>query len=51
VIDSIAAAMAQREHRGYEDLALELETCMGQLPTSTVLALDHVTSEEHKLAD
>src|SRR5262249_20664739 len=32
----------------YEDLALELEQCLGLLPPITVLGLDHITSEEHK---
>jgi len=49
VIDSIAAAGGfAGEHRGYEDIALELELCLGQLPLVTVLGLDHVTSEDHK---
>jgi len=49
VIDSIAAAGGfAGEHRGYEDIALELELCLGQLPPVTVLGLDHVTSEDHK---
>jgi hypothetical protein len=49
VIDSIAAAGgAAGEHRSYEDIALELEACVGQLPPITLLGLDHITSDEHK---
>jgi hypothetical protein len=49
VIDSIAAAGgAAGEHRSYEDIALELEQCVGQLPQITLLGLDHITSDEHK---
>jgi len=50
VVDSIAGAGgAAGEHRTYEDLANELDECIGQLPPITVLGLDHITSEEHKL--
>jgi len=49
IVDSIAASGgAAGEHRSYEDLALEIEQCLGQLPPITVLALDHITSVEHK---
>jgi len=50
VMDAIAAAGGSpSEHIGYEAIALELEGCLGVLPPVTVLGLDHVTSEEHKI--
>lgn len=50
VIDAIAAAGAvPGEHITYEAVALEIEQAFGLMPPGvTVLALDHVTSAEHK---
>ena len=49
VLDAVAAAgSSPGEHTGYEAVALEMEACLGALPPVTVLALDHVTSAEHK---
>ena len=50
VIDAIAAAGAvPGEHVTYEAVALEIEQAFGLMPPGvTVLALDHVTSAEHK---
>jgi hypothetical protein len=49
VLDAVAAAGGTPgEHMSWEAVALELEQCLGQLPKVTVLALDHVTSAEHK---
>ena len=47
VLDAIAAAGGSPgEHMTWESVALELEQSLGQLPPVTVLALDHVTSED-----
>lgn len=49
VLDAVAAAGGSPgEHMSYETIALELEACLGALPPVTVLALDHVTSADHK---
>jgi AAA domain-containing protein len=49
VLDAVAAAGGSPgEHMTWEAVALELEQCLGQLPSVTVLALDHVTAAEHK---
>jgi len=50
VLDAVAAAGGGAgEHVGWEDIALEMERCLGALPPVTLLALDHVTGEELKL--
>jgi len=50
VLDAVAAAGGGGgEHVSWEDIALEMERCLGSLPLVTVLALDHVTGEELKL--
>ena len=49
VVDAVAAASSvMGEHVSYEAVALELEQALGQLPPVTVLALDHVTADEHR---
>jgi hypothetical protein len=49
VLDAVAAAGGGAgEHVTWEDVALEMERCLGSLPPVTVLALDHVTGAEHK---
>jgi len=49
VLDAVAAAGGGAgEHVGWEDIALEMERCLGSLPPVTLLALDHVTGEELK---
>lgn len=49
VLDAVAAAGGGAgEYLGWEDIALEMERCLGSLPPVTVLALDHVTGEELK---
>jgi hypothetical protein len=49
VLDPLAPAGGSAgEHRNFEDVALEIETVLGQLPPVTVLALDHITSAEHR---
>lgn len=50
VIDAIAAAGgAPGEYMSWESVALDLEQALGQLPPVTVLGIDHVTSDDHKL--
>lgn len=47
VLDAVAAAGGGAgEHVGWEDIALEMERCLGSLAPVTVLALDHVTGDE-----
>jgi len=49
VLDAVAAMGAvPDEHVTYETIALEMADCLDSLPPVTVLALDHVTGEEHK---
>lgn len=51
IIDAIAAAGgAGGDHRNWEDIALELDACIGQLPMVTVLGLDHVSGDDHRNA-
>lgn len=49
VLDAVAAAGGSTgEHMTWEAIALEMEECLGALPSVTVLALDHVTGAEHR---
>jgi hypothetical protein len=49
VIDAISAAGGSwGEHTSWESVALDLEATLGQMPTVTVLALDHVNADDHK---
>lgn len=50
VLDAVAAAGGTLgEHVSYEAIASEMEHALEKLPLVTVLAIDHVTSAEHKL--
>lgn len=52
VLDAVqAAGGAGGEHVRWEDIALEMDHCLGSLPTVTVLALDHVTAAEHRAGE
>jgi hypothetical protein len=50
VIDAVAAAMGSSGDRGrnYDEMAVEFEETLGQLPPVTVLALDHVNAQDHR---
>ena len=48
VVDALAPAAGVSGEMSYEAIALELESSFGLLLPCTILALDHITSAEHK---
>ena len=50
IIDAVAAAMGGGGDRAknYDEMAVEFEETLGQLPPITVLALDHVNAQDHR---
>ena len=50
IIDAVAAAMGGGGDRAknYDEMAVELEETLGQLPPITILALDHVNAQDHR---